>query len=161
MARSGGYGQGMDEQVVQASSLCARPASQLSIHAFRDRAHRVLDLLATHAGSAGISCLHVEHDSREVSAPISSRRLLDTNFVIHEIRVMKNITIALRERTAAWVRVWAARQGKSVSAALAALLEEKRTERRGPPSDWATFSGQGPTRLSSSSYPGREELHER
>ncbi|MFW5777221.1 MAG: hypothetical protein ACOCZB_08050 [Spirochaetota bacterium] len=39
---------------------------------------------------------------------------------------MKNVTVTLPEETARWVRVWAAEQGKSVSAALSDLVEEKR-----------------------------------
>ena len=42
---------------------------------------------------------------------------------------MKNVTVALPEETARWVRVWAAEQGKSVSAALADLIAEQRHDR--------------------------------
>lgn len=73
---------------------------------------------------------------------------------------MKNITIALPEKTAAWVRVWAAKQGKSVSAALAGLLESLRTEGK-VDRGWEAFMGSGPARLSAGRYPDRESLHAR
>jgi hypothetical protein len=41
---------------------------------------------------------------------------------------MKNITITLDEKTAAWVRVYAAGQGKSVSRLLGELLHERMHE---------------------------------
>jgi plasmid stability protein len=37
---------------------------------------------------------------------------------------MKNITVTLDEKTAAWVRVHAAKQGKSVSRVLGELLQQ-------------------------------------
>lgn len=37
---------------------------------------------------------------------------------------MKNITVTLDEKTAAWVRVFAAKQGKSVSRLLGELLRQ-------------------------------------
>lgn len=43
---------------------------------------------------------------------------------------MKNITITLDEKTAAWVRVHAARQGKSVSRLLGELLRQQMADAR-------------------------------
>lgn len=43
---------------------------------------------------------------------------------------MKNITITLDEKTAAWVRIYAARQGKSVSRMLGEMLQERMQELR-------------------------------
>ncbi|HMN46791.1 MAG TPA: hypothetical protein PKE27_19595 [Povalibacter sp.] len=43
---------------------------------------------------------------------------------------MKNITITLDEKTANWVRIYAARQGKSVSRLLGELLQERLREVR-------------------------------
>lgn len=43
---------------------------------------------------------------------------------------MKNITITLDEKTAAWVRVHAARQGKSVSRLLGELLRQQMADTR-------------------------------
>ncbi|MFP4377448.1 MAG: hypothetical protein ACLFP4_10410 [Spirochaetales bacterium] len=76
---------------------------------------------------------------------------------------MKNVTVTLPEDTARWVRVWAAEQGKSVSAALADLIEERRNARerraraldefRSVPEVMLGPSGQG--------YPSRDSVHER
>ena len=43
---------------------------------------------------------------------------------------MKNITLTLDERTAAWVRVHAAKQGKSVSRLLGELLRQHMSDTR-------------------------------
>lgn len=43
---------------------------------------------------------------------------------------MKNITITLDEKTAGWVRIYAARQGKSVSRLLGEMLQERMRELR-------------------------------
>ena len=76
---------------------------------------------------------------------------------------MKNVTVTLPEETARWVRVWAAEQGKSVSAALADLIDERRHDRekrkraleefRSVPEVMLGPDGQG--------YPSRESVHER
>lgn len=50
---------------------------------------------------------------------------IDTKFVLHEDRVMKNITITLPEEVARWARVWAARQNGSVSKLVGELLTER------------------------------------
>jgi hypothetical protein len=43
---------------------------------------------------------------------------------------MKNITITLDERTAAWVRIYAAERGKSISRLLGEILQERMREVR-------------------------------
>lgn len=43
---------------------------------------------------------------------------------------MKNVTVTLDEDLAHWARVWAAQQGRSLSRALAAVLERERTIER-------------------------------
>lgn len=43
---------------------------------------------------------------------------------------MKNITITLDEETAAWVRIHAAEQGKSVSRLVGEVLQSRMKERR-------------------------------
>lgn len=43
---------------------------------------------------------------------------------------MKNITITLDEKTAAWVRIYAAQQGMSVSRLLGELLQQRMRELR-------------------------------
>ena len=73
------------------------------------------------------------------------------------------VTVTLPEDTAQWVRVWAAEQGKSVSAALADLIEERRHDRerrerardqfRSVPSVMLGPAGQH--------YPSRDSVHER
>jgi hypothetical protein len=41
------------------------------------------------------------------------------------VAVLKNITITLDEKTAAWARVYAAEQGKSLSRLLGEMLQER------------------------------------
>lgn len=75
---------------------------------------------------------------------------------------MKNVTVSLPEQTARWVRVWAAEQNKSVSAALAELIEDKRRERSGRRKSLRRFLGSGPANISGGRpYPSRQSLHER
>jgi hypothetical protein len=54
---------------------------------------------------------------------------IDTRLVKHEIRVMKNVTISMKDDTLTWVRVKAAEAGQSVSRWLATLIEELRAKR--------------------------------
>ena len=49
--------------------------------------------------------------------------ILDTIFVFHYLRAMKNITITLPEEVARWLRVKAAENERSVSKWLAELLK--------------------------------------
>lgn len=76
---------------------------------------------------------------------------------------MKNLTITLDEGTAAWVRVYAAQHGKSVSRFLGEILQERMREVRDynqamqrtlakKPFKFVWVDGRKPT---------REELHER
>jgi glutaredoxin len=76
---------------------------------------------------------------------------------------MKNVTVTLPEETARWVRVWAAEQGKSVSAALADLIAEQRHDREKRERALYQFRSVpqvmlGPDRQH---YPSRESVHER
>ena len=54
---------------------------------------------------------------------------IDTNFVLHYIRVMKtklrNVTVTLEEQVARWARIEAARNETSVSRLLGAILKER------------------------------------
>ena len=43
---------------------------------------------------------------------------------------MKNVTVTLDEKTAAWVRVYAAKQGKSVSRLLGEILQRHMGDQR-------------------------------
>jgi hypothetical protein len=50
-----------------------------------------------------------------ISAPNRFGPSLDTKFVSHDVREVKNVTISMDEATLAWVRVEAAKAGMSVS----------------------------------------------
>lgn len=76
---------------------------------------------------------------------------------------MKNITITLDEKTAAWARIYAAQRGKSVSRLLGEILQERMREVRDyneamrrffamKPLDFEWIDGRRPT---------RDELHDR
>lgn len=76
---------------------------------------------------------------------------------------MKNITITLDEATAAWVRILAAKEGKSVSRLLGELLQERMRHAREYDDSMRRFLGKKPVRLRStgSRYATRAELHDR
>ena len=76
---------------------------------------------------------------------------------------MKNITVTLDEATAAWARVYAARQNKSLSRYLGELLNRTMREAREYEDAMQRYLGKKPCRLNrgNASYPAREELHER
>lgn len=76
---------------------------------------------------------------------------------------MKNVTVTLPEDTARWVRVWAARQGTSVSAALASLIDERRQVVSRRERALAQFRSVPHVVLDAAGqhYPSREALHER
>ena len=50
---------------------------------------------------------------------------VDTKFVLHENRVMKNVTITMEDHVAEWARVEAARRNTSVSRLVGELVAEK------------------------------------
>jgi hypothetical protein len=76
---------------------------------------------------------------------------------------MKNITVTLDEKTAAWVRVYAARQKKSVSRYLGELLHRTMRESREYEEAMQRFLARKPTPLNrdNAPYPARESLYER
>jgi len=76
---------------------------------------------------------------------------------------MKNLTITLDEKTAAWIRVYAARQGMSVSRFVGELLNERMIETRTYNQALRKFLAQKPFEfeLADSRRPTREELHDR
>jgi hypothetical protein len=88
---------------------------------------------------------------------------LDTNFVKHYYRVMKNVTITLDEDLARWARIHAAELDTSVSRLVAELLREKMASTKSFDSAMDRYLTQKPARLkrSGSKYPRRRELHER
>ena len=76
---------------------------------------------------------------------------------------MKNVTITLDERTAAWVRINAAEHNMSVSRMVGEMLREHMREQHDYDSAMHRFLSKKPTRLKkrSATYPKREELHDR
>jgi hypothetical protein len=75
---------------------------------------------------------------------------------------MKNITVTLDEKTAAWARVYAARRNMSLSRFLGELLHEKMSESREYENAMRRFLGVKPKKLSDGEpYPSREEIYDR
>jgi hypothetical protein len=64
---------------------------------------------------------------------------LDTKFVNHEVRVMKNVTISMDEATLAWVRVEAAKAGMSVSKWVGHRLTALRNGSADADAGWAAW----------------------
>ena len=76
---------------------------------------------------------------------------------------MKNVTITLEEKTAAWVRVSAAREDKSVSRYIAEMLEKRMRESRDYANAMRRFLDRQPSRINETKarLPKRDELHDR
>ena len=76
---------------------------------------------------------------------------------------MKNITITLDSRTAAWVRRAAAQHGKSVSRFLGELLHQRMQDARSYDEAMRRFLGKAPVVLDAAGagYASRGELHDR
>jgi len=76
---------------------------------------------------------------------------------------MKNITVTLDEKTAAWARVFAARQGKSVSRLLGEMLQQRMRELRDYDDARGRYLARKPIRFEwiGGQRPAREELNER
>ncbi len=75
---------------------------------------------------------------------------------------MKNVTITLEEDVAGWARVWAAKQGSSLSRLVGLLLRERMLEEEGYKAAMAEFLSAEPVELKrSGNYPSRDELHDR
>ena len=76
---------------------------------------------------------------------------------------MKNITITLDEKTASWVRVHAAQQGKSVSRLVGEMLQERMQEMRDYDEAMRRYLAKKPVKFDwiSGNRPTREELNER
>lgn len=74
---------------------------------------------------------------------------------------MKNITVTLDEKTAAWVRVHAAKQGKSVSRVLGELLQQHMAGTREYAEAMRQFQAVKPFRSdwAGGRRPTREELY--
>jgi hypothetical protein len=88
--------------------------------------------------------------------------MLDTNFVLREDRVVKNVTVTLDESVARWVRVKAAEEGKSVSRYLGELLEKQMLEHDAYEEAMRHYFSIEPVNLGDGKpYPSRDELHDR
>jgi len=76
---------------------------------------------------------------------------------------MKNVTITLDEKTAAWARVHAARHNTSVSRMLGELLEQRMRENGEYEDAMRRFLSRKvtPLKAAGSVYPEREDSHER
>jgi hypothetical protein len=76
---------------------------------------------------------------------------------------MKNITITLDPETAAWIRVQAAEQNKSVSRMVGEILQEQMKDRRAYRRAMQAYLSKPPFDLSGGpeKYPTREEIHDR
>jgi hypothetical protein len=76
---------------------------------------------------------------------------------------MKNVTITLEEKTAAWARLQAARRGVSVSRLVGEMLQERMRQNREYESAMRQWLAKPPTRFKpvGGRYATREELHDR
>lgn len=76
---------------------------------------------------------------------------------------MKNVTITLDEKTAAWVRVHAAERGTSVSRLVGEMLQELMREARNYDHAMRRFLATKPVKFqwAAGRKPKREELHDR
>jgi hypothetical protein len=77
--------------------------------------------------------------------------------------MLKNVTVTLDEKTAAWARMYAARRNMSLSRFLAELLHRTMRESREYEDSMQRYLSKKPSRLNreSAAYPTREELHDR
>jgi plasmid stability protein len=76
---------------------------------------------------------------------------------------MKNVTITLDEKTAAWARVYAARHNTSVSRMVGEMLQQRMRESQKYEEAMRRFLGKKPVKLNRSAkhYPRRDDLHVR
>ena len=76
---------------------------------------------------------------------------------------MKNITITLDEKTAAWARVYAAKHGKSLSRVVGEMLQERMREVRDYDQAMRRYLAAKPVKFewADGRRPEREELHDR
>jgi hypothetical protein len=76
---------------------------------------------------------------------------------------VKNVTITLDEKTAAWARKHAAEQNTSLSRFIGELLERSMRQSREYEQAMRSFLGRGPARLRKrgAGYPSRDDIHDR
>jgi hypothetical protein len=101
-----------------------------------------------------------EKGSPEREAVLTIRTGLDTGFVRHETRVVKNVTVTLDEETARWARIEAARRDVSVSSLLRDMLREHMGGRDSYAGAMERYLSRGPRKLGGP-RPSRDDLHDR
>jgi hypothetical protein len=76
---------------------------------------------------------------------------------------MKNVTITLDERTAAWVRVYAAEHNTSVSRIVGDMLQQRMQASHEYDEAMRRFLSKKPVQLNKAGtrYPGRDDSHDR
>jgi len=76
---------------------------------------------------------------------------------------MKNVTITLDERTAAWARVYAAQRNTSVSRLVGQMLQQRMGELTEYDQAMRRFLSQAPIKFKKTGkgYPKRDELYDR
>jgi len=76
---------------------------------------------------------------------------------------MKNVTITLDEKTAAWARIYAARHNTSVSRMIGEMLQQHMRETHEYEEAMRRFLAKTPVKLNRSGkrYPKREDLYAR
>ncbi|MCF8052007.1 MAG: hypothetical protein K9L59_12270 [Desulfobacterales bacterium] len=90
-------------------------------------------------------------------------KAVDTKFVPHYIRAMKNVTITLDEKVANWARIRAAERETSVSRLVGEMLEEKMHEEEAYHAAMQQFLSKQPAMIKEpgTKYPSRDKLHDR
>ena len=74
---------------------------------------------------------------------------------------MKNVTITLEEKTAAWIKVYAAERHMSVSRVVGELLSKRMQEVAEYERAKRSFLSKSPEQFDGSPYPKREGLYDR
>ena len=76
---------------------------------------------------------------------------------------MKNVTITLDKKTAAWARVYAAKHNTSVSRIVGEMLQQRMGELHEYDQAMRRFLAKAPVKLNRAGkpFPKRDELHER
>jgi sulfur relay (sulfurtransferase) DsrC/TusE family protein len=76
---------------------------------------------------------------------------------------MKTVTITLDEKTAAWVRAYAAKHNTSVSRIIVETLQQRMGELHEYDQAMRRFMAKAPIKMNRAGkrYPGRDELHDR
>jgi hypothetical protein len=83
--------------------------------------------------------------------------------VLHDVRVVKNVTLTLPDHVALQARIWAAEADTSVSQFLSRMLVERMERESSYEPSGTRYLTRSPVQLREDSqiYPNREELHDR